>query len=89
MIALFRTSKEEDRHGGLTQFIVDLTLPGVTIRPIIDLAGRHHFNEVIFEDVEVPETMLIGKEGDESLQQVLEDLVKRMPIQLCSFTRTC
>ena len=64
MIALFRTSKEEDRHGGLTQFIVDLTLPGVTIRPIIDLAGRHHFNEVIFEDVEVPETMLIGKEGD-------------------------
>ena len=64
MIALFRTSKEEDRHGGLSQFIVDLTLPGVTIRPIIDLAGRHHFNEVVFEDVEVSETMLVGKEGD-------------------------
>ena len=64
MIALFRTSKDEDRHGGLSQFIVDLSLPGVTIRPIIDLAGRHHFNEVVFEDVEVPETMLVGKEGD-------------------------
>ena len=64
MIALFRTSQEEDRHGGFSQFIVDLSLPGVTIRPIIDLAGRHHFNEVIFEDVEVPEDMLIGTEGN-------------------------
>ena len=64
MIALFRTSQEEDRHGGFSQFIVDLSLPGVTIRPIIDLAGRHHFNEVIFEDVEVPEDMLIGIEGN-------------------------
>ena len=64
IIALFRTSQEEDRHGGFSQFIVDLSLPGVTIRPIIDLAGRHHFNEVIFEDVEVPEDMLIGTEGN-------------------------
>ena len=64
MIACFRTSQEEDRHGGLSQFIVDLSLPGITIRPIIDLAGRHHFNEVIFEDAEVPADMLIGKEGN-------------------------
>ena len=64
MIACFRTSQEEDRHGGLSQFIVDLSLPGVTIRPIIDLAGRHHFNEVIFEDCEVPADMLIGEEGN-------------------------
>jgi Acyl-CoA dehydrogenases len=49
MIALFRTSKEEDRHGGFIQFIVDLSLPGVTIRPIIDLTGRHHFNEVVLK----------------------------------------
>ena len=64
MIACFRASQEEDRHGGLSQFIVDLSLPGVTIRPIIDLAGRHHFNEVIFEDTEVPADMLIGTEGN-------------------------
>ena len=64
MIALFRTSQEDDRHAGFSQFIVDLSLPGVTIRPIIDLAGRHHFNEVIFEDVEVPADMLIGEEGN-------------------------
>ena len=64
MIACFRTSQEEDRHGGLSQFIVDLSLPGITIRPIIDLAGRHHFNEVVFEDAEVPADMLIGKEGN-------------------------
>ena len=64
MIACFRTSQEEDRHGGLSQFIVDLSLPGITIRPIIDLAGRHHFNEVVFEDAEVPADMLIGTEGN-------------------------
>ena len=64
MIACFRTSQEEDRHGGLSLFIVDLSLPGITIRPIIDLAGRHHFNEVVFEDAEVPADMLIGTEGN-------------------------
>ncbi|MDC0070449.1 acyl-CoA dehydrogenase family protein [Rhodobiaceae bacterium] len=64
MIACFRTSQEEDRHGGLSQFIVDLSLPGITIRPIIDLAGRHHFNEVVFEDAQVPADMLIGTEGN-------------------------
>jgi alkylation response protein AidB-like acyl-CoA dehydrogenase len=37
--------------------------PGVTIRPIRLLIGEHHFNEVIFEDVEVPEEMLVGEEG--------------------------
>lgn len=64
MIALFRTSKDADnRHAGLTQFLVDLSLPGITVRPITDLSGHAHFNEVTFEDVMVPETMVIGAEG--------------------------
>lgn len=62
MIALFRTDPEK-KHDGLTQFLVDLTLPGITIRPITDLAGNAHFNEVVFEDVFVPENMLVGSEG--------------------------
>lgn len=62
MIALFRTDAEK-KHDGLTQFLVDLTLPGITIRPISDLAGNKHFNEVVFEDVFVPDNMLVGKEG--------------------------
>src|ERR1700674_3471681 len=47
-IALFRTTVVPDKkHEGLSQFLVDLTTPGIMIRPIIDLAGEHHFNEVV------------------------------------------
>lgn len=64
MILLARTGEAgADRHGGLSQFLVDMKSPGLTIRPILDLAGEHHFNEVVFEDVFVPETRLIGTEG--------------------------
>ncbi len=62
MIALFRTDPEK-KHDGLTQFLVDLKSPGITIRPIKDLAGNSHFNEVVFEDVFVPDAMLVGSEG--------------------------
>ena len=64
-IALFRTTVVPDKkHEGLSQFLVDLKSPGITIRPIIDLAGSHHFNEVVFQDVIVPEDMRVGGEGD-------------------------
>jgi hypothetical protein len=54
-----------DRHGGVSQFIVDLhNTPGITIRPIIALTGEHHFNEVVFQDAYLPESALLGKEGD-------------------------
>jgi len=64
MIALVRTSgSTEDRQKGLSQFVVDLSLPGVTIRPITDLTGDAHFNEVFLEDVDLGEDALIGAEG--------------------------
>ncbi len=64
MIALVRTSgTPADRHAGLSQLIVDLALPGVTIRPIRDLAGDAHFSEIFFDDVELPADALIGEEG--------------------------
>jgi alkylation response protein AidB-like acyl-CoA dehydrogenase len=63
-IALFRTGHDPDnKHAGLSQFLVDLTTPGITIRPIYDLAGRHHFNEVTFEDAFVPRSRIVGDEG--------------------------
>src|SRR5438270_172788 len=52
------------RHEGLSQFLVDLKSPGVTVRPIVDLAGEIHFNEVFFDDVAVPHDMLLGREGE-------------------------
>ena len=63
-IALFRTQVVPDKkHEGLSQFLVDLTSPGIGIRPIHDLSGGHHFNEVHFQDCFVPEDMRVGEEG--------------------------
>jgi alkylation response protein AidB-like acyl-CoA dehydrogenase len=65
MILLSRTGPAEERHGGLSQFLVDLrNTPGITIRPILALTGEHHFNEVVFQDAFLPEAALLGKEGD-------------------------
>jgi len=51
------------KHQGLTQLLIDLSLPGITINPIRILDGGHHFNEVVFDDVVVPAGMLLGEEG--------------------------
>jgi hypothetical protein len=64
MIALVRTSgTTEDRHQGLSQVIVDLSLPGVTVRPITDLSGDQHFCEVFFDNVQLAADALVGAEG--------------------------
>lgn len=65
MIALVRTSgSPEDRHKGLSQLIVDLSLPGVTVRPIRYLTGDAHFSEIFFDNVELDADALIGNEGE-------------------------
>ena len=64
MILFCRTDgKSDDRHAGVSQFLVDMQTPGITIRPIVDLAGEHHFNEVVFEDMHLPDGALIGTLG--------------------------
>jgi len=64
LIALVRTGDPgADRHGGLTQFIIDLAQPGVSVRPIHNLAGGHEFNEVFFKDYIVADDMMVGAEG--------------------------
>lgn len=74
MIALVRTSgSPDDRHKGLSQMIVDLSLPGVVVRPILDLNGDAHLSEVFFEDVELSEDALLGAEGS-GWEQVLGEL---------------
>jgi alkylation response protein AidB-like acyl-CoA dehydrogenase len=73
-IALFRTKVVPDKkHEGLSQFLVDLKSPGISIRPIVDLSGAHHFNEVHFEECFVPDDMLVGKDG-EGWKQVTNEL---------------
>ena len=65
ILVLARTAPvAEDRHAGLSQFVVELPAEGVTIRPIRGLAGDHHFNEVVFDEVPVPDAMVLGRVGD-------------------------
>jgi acyl-CoA dehydrogenase len=52
-----------NRHAGLSQFIVELDAPGVQIRPIPLLTGAHHFNEVVFDRVFVPDELVLGEIG--------------------------
>jgi alkylation response protein AidB-like acyl-CoA dehydrogenase len=75
MIALLRTSPatKENRRHGLTQFLVDMTTPGITTRPIINLTGSHDFNEVVFDDAFLPDSHLIG-EVDMAWKQATDEL---------------
>jgi alkylation response protein AidB-like acyl-CoA dehydrogenase len=60
---LARTDPSSTRHDGLSEFIVPLRSEGVTITPIHDMSGAHHFNEVFLDEVAVPAEALIGVEG--------------------------
>jgi alkylation response protein AidB-like acyl-CoA dehydrogenase len=74
MILLCRTAEKNDnRHEGMTQFIVDLKQPGVQIRPIKNLAGQHHFNEVVFTDFFIPDNRAVGTVGN-GWRQVMNEL---------------
>ncbi|WP_395704304.1 acyl-CoA dehydrogenase family protein [Aquabacterium sp.] len=75
MIALVRTGTDRaaDRHQGLSQFLVDMRTPGLTVRPILNQLGDHDFNEVTFDEVWLPDECLIGAEGS-GWQQVGAEL---------------
>ncbi len=74
MLTLVRTSPRAQRpHVGLSQLIVDLRAPGVTIRPILNLAGQHDFNEVFLERVFVADDRVLGEVGD-GWRQVTSEL---------------
>jgi hypothetical protein len=63
MIALVRSGENSKRQEGLSQFIIDLRSPGITVRPVIDLVGGHDFNEVFFDNVFVLDDMRLGEAG--------------------------
>lgn len=65
MIVLCRTEpRGEDRYAGLSQLVVPVRSTGVTVRPIVNLAGWHELNEVTFDDVFLPDDHLLGQGGD-------------------------
>lgn len=65
LLALVRSAPPgEERHAGLTQFIIDLSKPGLQVRPIHNLYGGHDFNEVSFDEYFVGDDMVVGRVGD-------------------------
>ncbi|MFD8098503.1 acyl-CoA dehydrogenase family protein [Nocardia fluminea] len=70
---LARSIEAERKHEGLSEFIIDMDDDGVSVTPIVDMTGEHHFNEVVFTDVFIPQHRLIGVEG-QGWKQVLEQL---------------
>jgi len=75
LMSLFvRTSpKSEDRHAGVSRFLVDMAAKGITIRPIVNMTGEHDFNEVVFDNLFVPDNMVVGEVGG-AWQQISKDL---------------
>ena len=58
---LFRSDLDVPKHRGLSAVVVPMDTPGITIRPLKQMNGRAHFNEVFFEDVRVPVANLVGE----------------------------
>ena len=75
MLGLFRTSPptRENRRHGLTQFLVDMSAPGIRVNPIYQMTGEHDFNEVVFEDAFVPDDHVLG-EIDGAWKQATSEL---------------
>ncbi|MEX0781005.1 MAG: acyl-CoA dehydrogenase family protein [Dehalococcoidia bacterium] len=58
-----RTDPDVPKHKGLSTFAVKMDTPGITVRPLVNMAGTHEFNEIFFEDVRIPASQLVGEEN--------------------------
>ena len=70
---IVRTDTEAPKHRGISEILVDLSFPGVTINPLVNIAGKVHFNEVFFDGVRVPKKYLIGQKN-QGWYQIVEQL---------------
>jgi alkylation response protein AidB-like acyl-CoA dehydrogenase len=60
---LARTDPDAPKHRGISFFLVDMRSPGITVQPLINMAGNHGFNQVFFDNVRVPRQNLVGEEN--------------------------
>jgi alkylation response protein AidB-like acyl-CoA dehydrogenase len=63
IFCLARTDPDAPKHRGISFFLIDMKTPGITVRPLINLAGQHGFNETFFDNVRVPKENLVGEEN--------------------------
>jgi alkylation response protein AidB-like acyl-CoA dehydrogenase len=68
-----RTDPEAPQHRGISELLVPMSLPGITVRPIRDMVGEEHFGEVFFDEVRVPSDALIG-ELHRGFYQIMQQL---------------
>jgi alkylation response protein AidB-like acyl-CoA dehydrogenase len=61
MILLARTDVDAPKHRGITFFLLDMKTPGISIQPLVDMLGRHTFNQVFFDNVRVPRDAVVGE----------------------------
>ena len=62
-ILIARTDSDAPKHQGISYFVCPMDLPGIEIRPILEMTGAHQFNEVFFDDVRIPAEHLVGDEN--------------------------
>jgi alkylation response protein AidB-like acyl-CoA dehydrogenase len=60
-LLIARTNSDVPKHKGITMFIIDMHDPGVTVRPLRDMTGQAHFNEIFFDDVRVSADQVVGE----------------------------
>ena len=63
IMLLTRTDPDAPKHRGITFILVDMKTPGIEVRPIINMAGRHEFNQIMLDDVRVPRANVVGEEN--------------------------
>jgi len=64
IFCLVRTAKESIPQKGISFLLIDMSTPGVSVKPIVSLSGEHIQNEVFFTDVRVPKANVVGRVGD-------------------------
>ncbi|WP_431238579.1 acyl-CoA dehydrogenase [Mycolicibacterium aichiense] len=63
-VCLARTDPDAPKHKGITYFLIDMRSPGIVVRPLREITGDELFNEVFFDDVFVPDEMVVGTVND-------------------------